>query len=107
MLLMLALGAGNRVYLIMELLPGGELLDAVLEQVGTGNSVLRHLRQCQPPALLSSLSMLVCPLVALPTVEAHQLLVTLAFWLQGHYSEADARTIFRQLVEAIQYLHSR
>ncbi|EFN53608.1 hypothetical protein CHLNCDRAFT_32147 [Chlorella variabilis] len=47
----------NRVHLIMELLRGGELLDAVLEQ--------------------------------------------------GHYSEADARTIFRQLMEALQYLHSK
>ncbi|KAI3424231.1 hypothetical protein D9Q98_009587 [Chlorella vulgaris] len=47
----------NKVFLIMELLQGGELLDAVLEQ--------------------------------------------------GHYSEADARTIFRQLIQAIQYLHSR
>lgn len=27
--------------------------------------------------------------------------------LQGHYSEADARTVFRQVVLAIQYLHSQ
>ena len=26
---------------------------------------------------------------------------------QGHYSEGDARTIFRQLIEALQYLHSK
>ncbi|PRW61339.1 Pkinase-domain-containing [Chlorella sorokiniana] len=47
----------NRVYLVMELLQGGELLDSVLEQ--------------------------------------------------GHYSEADARTVFRQVVLAIQYIHSQ
>lgn len=27
--------------------------------------------------------------------------------MQSHYSEADARTIFRQLIQAIQYLQSR
>ncbi|EFN53546.1 hypothetical protein CHLNCDRAFT_136678 [Chlorella variabilis] len=48
---------GNKVYLIMEMLQGGELLDAVLEK--------------------------------------------------GHYSEADARSIFLQIIKAIQYLHSR
>ncbi|KAI3424232.1 hypothetical protein D9Q98_009588 [Chlorella vulgaris] len=48
---------GNRMYLIMQLLRGGELTDALKEQ--------------------------------------------------SHYSEADARTIFRQLIQAIQYLQSR
>ncbi|KAL4424182.1 hypothetical protein ABPG75_001483 [Micractinium tetrahymenae] len=47
----------NKVFLIMELLRGGELLEAVLEQ--------------------------------------------------GHYSEADARIIFRQLIQCLQYLHSK
>lgn len=47
----------NKVYLIMELLRGGELLEAVLEQ--------------------------------------------------GHYSENDARTIFRQLIKCLQYLHAK
>jgi calcium/calmodulin-dependent protein kinase I len=47
----------SKVYLITELLRGGALLEAVLEQ--------------------------------------------------GHYSEADARTVFRQLIMAIQYLHSQ
>ncbi|PSC74088.1 CAMK CAMK1 kinase [Micractinium conductrix] len=47
----------NKVFLIMELLRGGELLEAVLQQ--------------------------------------------------GHYSEADARTIFRQLVQCLQYLHAK
>ncbi|EFN53510.1 hypothetical protein CHLNCDRAFT_136852 [Chlorella variabilis] len=47
----------HRVYLIMELMRGGELLDALQAQ--------------------------------------------------GHYSEGDARTIFRQLIEALQYLHSK
>lgn len=27
--------------------------------------------------------------------------------LQGHYSEADARTVFHQVILAIQYLHSQ
>eukprot|EP00887_Chlorella_sp_A99_P006947 scaffold2.g6947.t1 len=47
----------NKVYLIMELLEGGELLDAVIDK--------------------------------------------------GHYSEEDARTCFVQLINAIQYLHSK
>ena len=47
----------NKVYVIMEVLRGGELLDAVLKK--------------------------------------------------GAYSEADARTIFKQVVEAVQYLHSK
>ncbi|KAL4424298.1 hypothetical protein ABPG75_001599 [Micractinium tetrahymenae] len=47
----------NKVYLIMEMLSGGELLDAVLDT--------------------------------------------------GHYSEADARSCFLQIIRAIQYLHSR
>lgn len=47
----------NKVYLIMEMLSGGELLDAVLDK--------------------------------------------------GHYSEADARSCFLQIVKAVQYLHSR
>lgn len=47
----------DKVYLIMELLRGGELLDAVNTR--------------------------------------------------GQYGEADARTIFRQLIEGVQYLHSR
>ncbi|KAI7836176.1 hypothetical protein COHA_009943 [Chlorella ohadii] len=47
----------NKVYLLMEMLEGGELLDAVLEK--------------------------------------------------GHYSEADARSCFLQIMRAIQYLHSR
>lgn len=47
----------NKVYLIMEMLSGGELLDAVLEN--------------------------------------------------GHYSEADARSCFLQIIKAIRYLHSR
>ncbi|KAL4854215.1 Calcium/calmodulin-dependent protein kinase type 1D [Chlorella vulgaris] len=48
---------GNKVYLFMEMLEGGELLDAVLEK--------------------------------------------------GHYSEGDARSVFLQIIKAIQYLHSR
>ncbi|KAL4442683.1 hypothetical protein ABPG77_006677 [Micractinium sp. CCAP 211/92] len=47
----------NKVYLIMEMLSGGELLDAVLDK--------------------------------------------------GHYSEADARSCFLQIIKAVQYLHSR
>ncbi|EFN53943.1 hypothetical protein CHLNCDRAFT_8755, partial [Chlorella variabilis] len=47
----------NRVYLIMDLLRGGELLDALINK--------------------------------------------------GHYSEADARTIFQQLIRGVQHLHSR
>jgi hypothetical protein len=59
--------------------------------------------------------------VLCPHSSAARRLAALADWLvpaaggelldavldQGHYSEADARTIFRQLIEAIQYLHSR
>ena len=96
----------NRVYLIMELLRGGELLEAVLEMVGWrgrgegtggwdgGDGVSTR---CQPGGTRPGRCQ------QRPTVRV----LCAACAVQGHYSEADARTIFRQLIEALQYLHSQ
>lgn len=79
-----------QVYLIMELLQGGELLDSVLEQASV--PVGRF-----PPDRWARETFLARVSVFSPTLAP----------LQGHYSEVDARTVFRQVILAIQYLHSQ
>lgn len=99
----------------MELLRGGELLDAVMETVGGWADVCMALaadgvwlvwaavvavgvwmggRRCRCTTTAAILTALLIPRL-------------LSTFVQGHYTEAGARTVFRQLVLAIQYLHSQ
>ncbi|KAL4853796.1 Calcium/calmodulin-dependent protein kinase type 1 [Chlorella vulgaris] len=126
---------GNRMYLIMQLLRGGELTDALREQAsgrGAGSErviVCCSICPCQwweregeggevqrPQPLFASGSTVLllatsgwgckmqggCASTQRRGADSPSSLV-----VQSHYSEADARTIFRQLIQAIQYLHSR
>lgn len=103
----------SQVYLITELLRGGALLEAllVLEKVLRSPSRgIVYQRLLAVPGIAGGQR------AATPATVENAVQLSKMQWchpllphkrVQGHYSEADARTVFRQLILAIQYLHSQ